>query len=479
MQETGDVSSVRNFLRNNHNTKMDPTSSHEICDTLMSWFNHGYHDLVEKTFLNLTLKAINTCSKENPDIKKLKKFYQETGSERIRRILEIRRRQEWISKDPIVGKARIAFRNQIEYNLFSAFDMIADDQHVAIAAFAGKLLDVSPRNVIFVMDAKRPKLLKVLEIGDMPNWSYGNKYVWIKLAINEDYLIANAGYSVATEYKTAQYDQFIWFRKKNFEKCEQHFGNAVPQTVVSNVSKDHLIADELRNRINISEAGFYWPIIYPLFSRPQQKGRVFHYYEFDEHFKQDSTVSIMLTSNDRKVDFMLVPKSSKSFSYIAIESGQGHLGRVEGSVGLFCNNEDKIWQVKKLDHSPRLIGQDQKCLVIVWRNPDGRSTVVNVLDISNGNILGNFDCHDDLATFEEAKVSEGRVAIAGKTPEGFYDVIVWDLPTGDVLYRCASDMKLELISSMRIRFVLDRNRILILTYDSQYGFLLLSANFWI
>ena len=461
---------------------MEPTAVHsKYCDALISWFNHGYHDLVEKTLFSLPLRVIIECSKERPEMGKLTKFYLETTNPRVQKILEIRTRQEWLLKDPIVEKVKLTTRDKREIVFSAAFDLIADDRHIFLAVEAGMIPDVTSRFVVLVLDAKSFEVILVLEIANVQNWLLGKKYVWMRLAITEDYLVANTGYSLATEYTTSQYDQFIWLRKKNYEMLDQQFGNAILQTMVSTVSREHLITDELRYKPIVSQSGFYWPILFRSTTRPPRRGLIYHHFSFDgERFNRESTLTVTLTTTDRKVDFRLLPTSSESFDYIAIESGH-RVGEVEGSIGMFSDQKEKLWQVKKLDHSPKLIGIDENCLVIVWIKRDSWVAVVNVLNVTDGSLFTSIDCTPELRTLVKAKVSGDRVAIGGSTLDGRYDIIVWDIPTGEVLLRCGNNLKLQRKFLLETWFLLEKNRILLPVCDSDdsNNRSVFSVKFWV
>ena len=443
-------------------------------NTIENWFRRGFHHILEKIFLQLPFRTLLACMKVSFEWRMIVLFYIESDIPRIGRWQELRISREWIAKEPIVRNV-LLLHKQTEFVILTSYDMIADDQHVVFAAFTTTVSDPSMFcNQIFVLNSKTLSVLHVLDVG-CNQYSLSGAFAWIRLSLNEDFLLANTGHRIMLENVPVQYNQPFWFRRENFRKGSQKFINCSLPIVFSPVSKEPLISETLSNTPILSKSGFHFPINYV--AQPNLRGVTYDSWtmsKVDKKFSRTSSIFIYKTTHDTKVDFLLLP-TTKKVCYFCMESGLNLNGDIRGSVSLYCNsNKQLLWKRKMSNHSPKLIGFGKQFVAIVWTDPTQRNGPLEIYSMLDGRLECVLDFRSEFKIAYEAKFSGGRVAIHGLTRESVRDVIVWDLKLGQVVLRCVTDLDLANPTSFSIRFVLEKKRILV-----EHNRKIYSATFWI
>ena len=446
----------------------------ERSDPINDWFQLGFHHILEKIFLQLPLGALLACLKVSFDWKAIVLFYIESEIPRIKRWQELRIRREWISKAPIVRNVLLTFK-QTEFVILTSYDLISDDRHIVFAAFTTTTSDPSVlNNNIFVLNSKILSVIHVLDVG-YNKFSLSGAFAWIRLSMNEDFLIANTGHRIMVENVPVQYNQPYWFRRENFRKGFQNFTNCSLPIVFSPVSKEPLITETLSNTPLLAKNGFHFPINFV--TRPNGHGVIYDRWTMTKtgtKFQRSVATYVYKTSQDSKVNFLLLP-TCKQVRYFTLESGSNLNGEIRGSVSLYCESKNKlIWKRKMPSHSPKLIGFCRQFVAIAWTDLTQRNGPLEVYNMKDGRLECVIDFRREFKIAYEAKFNGGRLAIHGLTQNNVRDVIVWDLESGQVVLRCVKDLKLVNPTGFSIRFVLEKERILVEHNKNIY-----SATFWV
>ena len=105
-------------------------------DIIAVWFSHGMHLILEKVFLNMPIKSLQTCLKVNSEWQQIIQYYldTETCNSRLIRMREFRLGQEWIGKNPDLRSVILA-----GYRIEKCFHILTDNKNIVVAAMAYKV----------------------------------------------------------------------------------------------------------------------------------------------------------------------------------------------------------------------------------------------------------------------------------------------------------------------------------------------------
>ncbi len=442
----------------------------EAIDIIVCLFERGLHHILERVFLVLRLRITRACLQVSTDWQKILLHYNEPSKiPRIKLLQNQQIRREWSFRDPIIDIAPLFWEN-MEYIILSSYDMISDDQHVVIAAFATPRAEPQKFvNKIFVLNSENLSVLYVLEVGNNSH-SLSGAFAWIRLFMNDEVLVANTGHRLMVENLPVQYSQPYWFRRENFRKGSQNLENGTLPIIYSAINKEPLITETLSNTPILSKRGFYFPI--GTYFEPTVRGLVYDSWTMtseEKRYQRCSTITITKDCQDQHVGFLLVPILDKLY-YFALESGVN-----SGCISLYCKTSAKlIWKRTMLTHSPKLIGFNEEFVAVVWSDTSRRHGPIEVYNMPDGKLEQRIEFRNDLRIIYEAKFEAGRIAVHGITPDNLREVIVWDLESGQIILKSVQDLKLENPSSYPIRFELKKKRLLLVHNKRIYA-----ATFWI
>ena len=439
-------------------------------DHFVACFRNGRHEILEKVLLSLPARDMAKVQQVSPDWKEAINFYLETPNHRVEKIRSMRLRQEWIDNDPRIERIQLRLGGH-DFSVLKVYDMIADDNHMAVGALAVASTWPRRKNCVFIVDARSLELVQVLDAEDGA-WLDSNDYTWMKLTMNDKFLAANIGCSKPVGRSFAQSDQPIWVRNNSYRKSDQKFVNFILPPCKSNVSQDSLVTEHLRLKPSLSSTGFYF--LMTNYSNLESQGARFDHFQAGKEgkFSRGENVIVEKETQEDYVEYQLVPGPAGSFGAILVESGDRFGGLVEGCVSLLRENRDNVaWERKNPGLSPKLIGSNENHAVVVWTDRQKTSREVEVLELADGKVVASVDCRQHFLSVDVAQTCDGRLAIGGETSLRGYDVIVWDLKSRSLIQRCSDRFQcLEPSSS----YLMLKNRLLFADGQTIY-----SANFWI
>jgi hypothetical protein len=105
-------------------------------DIIAAWFNRGMHLILERVFLNMPIKSLQTCLSVNSEWQQIVQYYlsNQTCNSRLIRLREFRLAQEWLGKKPNLKTVILA-----GYRIDKCFHILVDSRNIVIAAMAYKV----------------------------------------------------------------------------------------------------------------------------------------------------------------------------------------------------------------------------------------------------------------------------------------------------------------------------------------------------
>ncbi len=105
-------------------------------DIIAVLFSQGLHLILEKVFLRMPIRALQTCLKVNSEWEQIVQYYlnNKTCNSRLLKIKNFRLGQEWIGKNPDIQSVTLA-----GYRIERCFHILADSENIVIAAMAYKI----------------------------------------------------------------------------------------------------------------------------------------------------------------------------------------------------------------------------------------------------------------------------------------------------------------------------------------------------
>ena len=442
----------------------------EVDDRLFSWFQAGLHDVLERILLSLPAKDMRTVQEVSPNWRTMINFYLESKNPRLVKIRSQRLRQEWTRNDPIVEKINLKL-SLPDCRDMQVTHMVADNEHIAVAAVADFFLSTEVRSFVFVVDARSLEVVKVLDVDNRDGLTN------VLLAMNDKYLAANVIYFTPTSEDTQNY-LTVWLREKNYRRVDQSFKTVASPAMCGDFDRRILIPTSMKETPCLSNTGFY-----SLCSRsvrfygqvlPLQIIGFNHFEEVScEHFAEREEVTFEKETRDYFVEFQILPGPRETIRALLLESGNRRgIELPEGQVSLLRENRDNvIWERKLIGRRPKLVGHDENFSLVLWTDDEMDDAEVEVLSLADGSVVGSVNCRFEFSKVHSGQASDGRLALIGRTENDDDDVIVWDLESGDAIFQCSDFLDCEEPFFVTL---LQKNRILFCNYGTVYV-----ASFWV
>ena len=450
-QPQGGVLEMTSDLDNSTTEKAVEEAEEPDKDPLVAWFEAGHHGLLEKVLLSLPAKDIRTVQEVSSDWRAMINSYLFSENRRIQKIV-LKRQME-----------KIDFTIWSKGNRFLEIgDIVTDDRDIVVSVLTH--FDAMP---IFVIDAESLEIVQGLEM-----FSRKEGYCEVKLAMNDKYLAANV--VNLTSEAVPETDQTIWLRDHD-RKVHQSTEYYLTPFIYAPTSRP-LIARHIKEEPNLSNTGFYsYSERSTNFLNHANRIAFKHFEDVgQECFVQNDRIKFWKTTTDYFVDFKILPGPREAVRALLLESGIRKEGGLQGRVSLLRENGNNIvWEVKKAAHSPKLIGLDGNHLVVAWAEEGQGDGITEILSLADGSVIGSIDLGGLFSKAFRAQAAKGRLAVRVETKIGNYDVIVWDMGSGKVIFKC-SDHVADCTYPMFSTFVLEKHRLLFT--DSGKLFI---ANFWV
>ena len=343
--------------------------------------------------------------------------------------------------------------------------------------------EIDPRSLvkIRIYDSSNGTQTQVFDVNKLIEQAdviYDDWIQAVRLGLNETYLVATV-IMFAFDYVNFLFTTMVWKRSDNFAGAPLIFQRVKPGEKLGQPFNVQAFRSQFLKPI-FQEDLLYLPIGLDNLEESQKitfSGWDLSTEEFEKLYEKDYVVN-----PDRKtlVEYCL---SIKTNHILVVELDISDSENRQGKVSLFSLfDKNPIWEIGPNINgdSPQLLGIDETYVSVFW-SPGNH---LHVHSLKDGRLRLKLDVWNHFHFIYEVQISSNRLAISGiqrrlktsnrdfiKTSK--YDVIVFDLKTGDKILSLANDLKLN----VGTLFLLKRERILILSHSEPKQ--IVSVKFWI
>ena len=405
------------FDRTNDSLEVEnfETENYRRSDFIWTFFQHGFHHILEKIFLSLPPRSILACQKVSSDWKEMIDFYHNSENPRIKRIHEETLNQEWLQGNPIFESFELP-GNAPSCQTFHHFTM--DDREVAIVGLFSNNSNDYGQPAIHILDAKTLQFKKLIQVRSyLPEKKLSLRF---NLALTEKYIVLTGVEAVGLNSR--QYFWAAWHRNNDFAFSGAH-------------ARERFLLP-LTNW-NLGPQGSTTEIVLKPF--------------YEETSWPKHSVN-------------LIAKSSTFLCYkvqIGVEKELFIFSRSDQSTLSFIFGGKEIW-VKSKQKQMRLVGYNEEFVCVSWQNESMMENSLEVYQTIDGRMKQSFDLTKEFRSICKAQISHERIAVSGITTGNLrrkFDVFVFDLKTAAKLLQCSS-----LVDDLTVveQFVLGKEKIVFL-----------------
>jgi len=396
------------------------TETSKGSDFLLTLFQRGLHQILEKIFLSLPLSSILLCQSVSSEWSEMISYYHNSENPRIQEILELRISKEWFEGRPVIESFPLA---GVSSSCQDFQHIVTDDADVVVVGlYSDKPRDYG-KPFIHILDAKTLRLKKLIHVRSyIPRKKH---CLFFHLMLTEKYIFLSGIYLAGRN--STQYFWAAWHRQNDFAFSGHRFtGEPLPLPITNWNPGPKACTNEI--------------ILKPF---------------FEETFSLSSP----------KLRVNLISESSAVLCYKVLIGVDAELlisSRLDlrtSSIS-FSFGGSEIW-VKTKPKQVRLVGYNDEFVCVTWQNEDLNESHLEVYQINDGSMKQSFDLEEEFGAIYEAQISHGRIAVRGiqNNLDRKFEIFVFDLKTGHKLLQSSSvvedGMKVE-------RFVLAKDRIIFL-----------------